>query len=272
MKITLLTIVFFVLFIFGFWLIAIPDSLILNHIENIIAEEGFYLKIEGFRKGLLFSCSVRKVNLYKKSGHLTTQQPPAGIIDSNILTLEDVNIRLNLLSLLKFSPALNLDFIVNGGKVAGEAALSGRQARINGNNIKISGIPLFEQAGINGEGDMSVTLAISSKKGDIQFSADNVRLKNTSFGAVFLPLEMFHNIRGAMTLNGSAIEIRSFTLDGNSVYARVKGDIKGNNLNMIMELMIDSSFKSGSFPLWMLESYKVSPGYYVIPLKTTLKY
>ena len=67
--------------------------------------------------------------------------------------------------------------------------------------------------------------------------------------------------------NDNTAEVRSFAMTGTGVYARVKGTMHGNDMNMSLELMTDSSFESGFLFQVMLEKYRVSPGYYLVPLK-----
>ncbi|MDH5203807.1 MAG: type II secretion system protein GspN, partial [Nitrospirota bacterium] len=61
--------------------------------------------------------------------------------------------------------------------------------------------------------------------------------------------------------------ISSLSLQGDGIYARVKGNIKKNVMDLTLELMQDSSSADKSSLLLFLENYKVSPGYYVIPIK-----
>jgi len=56
-------------------------------------------------------------------------------------------------------------------------------------------------------------------------------------------------------------------MSGTGIYARVKGSIRGADMNMSVELMTDSSFTTEPLFQFILDRYKVSPGYAVIPLK-----
>ena len=82
-----------------------------------------------------------------------------------------------------------------------------------------------------------------------------------------VPLEVFHEIKGAATIKDEIVEVRSLALTGKRVYGRVRGSIKGVDADMSFELMTDSSFGLGSLTHAVLGQYKVSPGYYVVPLK-----
>lgn len=259
-----------ILLVFGFWHIAIPESLIVNTIEKVLPGEDLYLETEGFKKGLFYSCSIEKAILSKKPKP-ASQKTPSGKTDT-LLVFEDADIRLDLLSFLSFKPQLGFNLKVSGGNISGQASLTGKDIKINAANIKISGIPFFEQAAIHGEATLSGKLGLRDGKGDIIFTADDLRLKNASFSGIPIPLELFSAIKGAMAISGDTVEVQSFALEGMGLYARIKGLIKQKKINMTMELMLDSSFKAEAFPLWMIESYKISPGNYAIPLNTTLPY
>jgi hypothetical protein len=56
-------------------------------------------------------------------------------------------------------------------------------------------------------------------------------------------------------------------MSGAGIYARVRGAIGGTDMNLSLELMTDSSFSAEPLFQFALEKYRVSPGYYVIPLK-----
>ena len=103
--------------------------------------------------------------------------------------------------------------------------------------------------------------------GEVKFWVVDTSLKSASWGGGFVPLEVFQEIKGAATIKDETVEVRSLALSGRGVYGRVRGSIKGMNVDMSLELMTDSSFGLGSLTHAVLGQYKVSPGYYVIPLK-----
>lgn len=255
-----------VLVVFGFWHIAIPESLIVNTIEKALPGEDIYIKTEGFKKGLFYSCSIEKIALNKRTAQTPTDKT------GPLLVFENADIRLDLLSFLSLRPRLRFTLTISEGNISGQASLTGNDIKIATSNIKISAIPFVEQAGIHGEAVLSGSLLLKGGKGDLKFRSDNLALKNASFSGVPLPLELFSSLKGSMTISGDTVDVQSFDLEGKGIYARMKGHIKQKKTNMIMELMIDSSFKSEAFPLWMLEAFKVSPGNYAIPINTTLMF
>ena len=100
--------------------------------------------------------------------------------------------------------------------------------------------------------------------GEARFSIREARFEGAFPGVDFLPLDLFQSIRGSLTIE-KTITVKSLTLEGRGVYARVNGNIKGNSLDMKIELMMDSSFGQEPVLAKDLGQYRVSPGYYVIP-------
>jgi len=262
-----------VLLVVGSWLVILPEQFFIGLIENGLDSEDLHLKTEGFSKGLFLSFSAEKIVLMKRGhfrqGEKDGEKPP--LSETAIVSFDDVRGKINLLSLIRFSPALDFDCTVNGGRVRGEIGLAGNgRSRIDGAGIRLQGIPLFELIGVHGDGNLSVALSLDNGKGEAKFSVDDARFKAASFGGAFVPLDLFHMAKGALIVNTGTIDLQSFALYGNGVYARIKGSVKESNLNMNLELMMDSSFEAGAALQPLLERYKVSPGYYLIPLKTAI--
>jgi type II secretion system protein N len=266
-----------VLVVFGSWFIVMPEPFLVNLIENALTSENVYLKTEGFRKGFFYSITVEKILLMKR-GDLKKNEggvPGLSVASSQpeapLVVLNDVTGKVNLLSVARLNPQLDFESHLQGGRVTGEVDLAGKGAvAIKGDNISIEGIPFLDLIGIRGRGNLAGTFRSRNGQGEITFSVLNAKLKNTSFEGVFLPLEVFHTVHGLVTLKDGALDVRSFTLQGDGVYARVKGNATGQRLNMDVELMMDSSFRETPILQALVRQYQVSPGYYVIPLKTAL--
>ena len=273
MKKTLIIISCLFLLVIGFWSIVLPKQFVINLIENSFDSERFYLKTEGFKKGFLYSFKAEKIVLMKRGDSQGKEPGGRGyaVSETPVVTFDDLRGRINLLSLVRLSPRLDFDCRVNGGTVKGEIGLARKgRTRIDGADIRLQGIPLLEHFGVRGDGNLSVALSLGNGKGEIKFSVNDARLQATSFGEVFLPLDLFHMVKGALTLNAGTVSTQSFGLYGSGIYARLAGSMTDNNLNMNLELMIDSTFSLGAAFQSLLERYKVSPGYYVIPVKTMI--
>ena len=248
------------LLIAGVWFIVLPGCLIKDLIEHSLGSDVVYLKADGFRKGLFYDFSARKI-LLKKAGSGKDS-------DVTLLEFDDVNGRLDLLSIAAFRPKLNFSCRVGDGAVTGRVGLTGKgRAKIIGGDIHLKEIPFLEPFGIHGGGTMSGSFEESGNRSELELSLIDANLNSTTFMGVFLPLEVFHEVRAAATITGGAVDIQSLALSGEGVYGRVKGSVRGGNMDMSLELMTDPSFKLAPLLQAMVERYKVSPGYYVFPLR-----
>lgn len=261
MKTALFIIVGFLIFVFGLWFVAIPESLIIGLIETSIGKDEFYIKAERLNKGLFYNLTIDTVLLKRKGSDKDN--------GNTLLSFSDIRAGIDIISLLRLNPELKFHCVLNGGRVGGTAGIIGKEMsiRVNGSNISMGGIGLFEYYGIRGDGRLSGGLNYSKGSGEMRFDADEARLSNTSIGGAYLPLSLFHKIRGALMISGETINVESFTLEGNGVHARLKGKLNNGIMDMNLELMMDASFKPDTLLHMMLEQYKVSPGYYVIRLK-----
>lgn len=263
-----------ILIVTGFWIVAVPEQFLIDLIEHSVPWETMYLKMEGFRKGLFYNFYVDEIVLMKraKTGeNATMEQGGSGGTDRPLFMFKDVNGQINLLSIVKLNPQLSIGCSLHGGVIAAEVGLMGTGTiRMKGHGVRIRKIPFLEDVGIRGEGNLSAELRLRDAKGELKIAVDDARFENTSLGGFFVPLGLFHEVKGLMAIQGKTLLIQSLTFQGNGVYARGKGAIEGNNLNIGLEIVTDSSFQSEPVLLTMLEQYKVSPGYYLIPLKAPL--
>lgn len=261
MKKAAVVIIALVFFVICLWFIAIPESLLVDLIENSLGSEYLYLKTEGVKKGVLYNFGAGRILLKKKAG--------GGDSDDTLLVFNDVKGRFEFLSLFRLRPELSFHGSINHGDVSGSVRLTGKDSlMISGSNIRINGIPLLELLGIYGDGRLSGSFLVFNNSGELKFSVRDVNLKSATLGGIFLPLDLFHDIRGAVKINNdNTVEVQSFAMTGAGIHARVKGIIQGNDMNMSLEMMTDASFAPGPLFQMMLENYRVSPGYYVVPLK-----
>lgn len=251
-----------VFFVIGLWLIAIPEKKLASLIEGSINHPAFSVSTEGFRKGLFYNFSSDKIII---------KQRDAEVPGSILLTCEGLEGRLNLRSLLKLGPRMDFTCMAGSGRIKGWVKVfESGTLTINGSGVHINEIPLFESLGISGDGTLSLVLQVIRGSGELIFSVDDAKLSSAIMPEVFLPLEMFKNIKGAITITRDKADIRSFTLEGKGLYARLKGNITGNNLDASMELMMDPSLETGPRYRTLLVQYLVSPGYYVMPVRKSL--
>ena len=250
----------FALVVAGIWFIVLSDSLIISLINGSLGRENIDFQTEGFTKGAFYSFTAERIILRKREVKGDSLIP--------LLVFRNVHGRLDLPSLFRMRPALDFGGEMSGGEIEGKVGLTGKETlTVKGSTIHINGVPFLEAAGIQGDGLLSGDFHMSNDTGEVKFWVSEANLKSVSWGGGVVPLDMFHEIKGAATIKGETVEVHSLTLSGQGVYGRVRGNFKGMNADMSFELMTDSSSGLGSFAHAMLGQYKVSPGYYVIPLK-----
>ena len=259
-----------VILLFGLWYVAVPEDLIVDLIEGSVKNEVFSLKAENLKKGLLFNFTVERMTLVKKNSRDTDEKIPKGR-RIPLLVMEDVHNRISPLSLLTLHPEVTFKGRLYGGTVLGTVNLTQKTWHMQGSAISLHGIPLLGFFGIQGEGILSGEVKSLGGEGEARFSADHLKLRNTSIDSVTLPLDLFHTMRGTLKLGGDTVDIQSLTLNGDGIRARMRGTIRERLLDSSIEVMIDSSAAQGPLFQAMLSPYQVSPGYYVIPVRTTLK-
>lgn len=244
-----------IVIVLGAWQIAVPGSLITNLIERSLADKGLHVDLMGFRKGLFFTFEARRITL-KKSGN-------------SLLSIENARAGIKPLSLFALRLPVLFDGEISGGRMNGRVdLLNDKRVDITIDKAAMEGIPFFSLLGLSGSGAVSGDMKMENGSGEIRFSLADAVFKSASFGGIMLPLEMFDKARGAMTVKNSTIEIKSFVLEGDGIYARIKGNITDGRARLTAELMPEHIFKEKHYIFSMLEQYKVSPGYYSIPINT----
>lgn len=246
--------VFIALMIFGAWFIAVPEGMISDLIINSVKSDKVLIKPEGIKKGLFFTLNIGRIEVKRKD-------------ETPLLTIENVQIKPDFMSLIKLTPQLPFTGQMHSGIIEGVYGVKGNSLNLQGKDIKLEEIPSLKLVNIEGEGNLSLKLGIIKGQGEIIFNVRDARLKTIILpGGYILPLNWFHDIKGLLAVGNEITEFKSFTLEGDGVYARVKGNLAGDTIDLKMEVMPEASFKKPSL-LMLIEPFKVSPGYYVIPIK-----
>lgn len=241
----------------GIW-IAVPETSIQSIIENSISNNKLRLEVKGVKKGLFYNLSADNLTL-KSSGE-------------QLVSLTNIHSRVNPLSLIMFHLNLFFDGGIGGGNISGRInrIRNKTQIRLDIKKANISDIPLFKLIGIQGTGTISGRLTMIDDTGHVEFVTKDSNFEPAIFSGVKVPLNFFHNIRGSIDIKGNIINVVSVALEGKDIYARLKGVVKDAVMDLNMELMPGMSFIENPLFLAGLEKYKISPGYYVIPVKRDL--
>jgi type II secretion system protein N len=250
----LIVCLFAVVFVFGLWIVAVPESLLAGLIEGAMHNSDIRIETADVRKGILFDFTCSGIRLRKN--------------DKTLIALENVTGKINPLSLLTLRLNAHFHGGTGGGRLDGTIDLfrGNSHLEITVADADVSAMPFFALLGIEGKGVLTGALKIDNARGDITFSVKDAQFGPGSFGGVTVPLDVFTGARGAMTVAGNSVRITSFALEGVGIYARLSGSITGGKMDLTMELMPEKSFRDNNFIFLVLDKYKNSPGHYSIPI------
>jgi type II secretion system protein N len=246
------------LFLFwGIWLV-FPKNVMQSIIEDSLSSDKLTTEIEDFRKGLFYTLHAGKLTLLFSKGEK--------------ISLDNIIGNVNPLNLI----FLRLNISFNGN--IGEGAVSGHikfikkrtQMEIKIQNTEIEDMPMFQTLGVTGKGKASGTFSMQNNTGHVEFDVKDAQFEQANFSSVTVPLQFFHSMRGSVDIKGKIKDIVSIALEGKDIRARMKGSIRDSFMDAAMEVMPGLSFVENPIFTGQLEKYKVSPGYYVIPVKGTI--
>lgn len=256
MKIILILIlapVLIVFLIFSAWFIAVPEDLILDYIERAVKSDRIKIKAEGIKKGFFLTLGVKRLNINMQDG-------------TPLLNIDNVNIKPDFSSFVKLKPQLPFTGFIGSGALEGFYNIKQEAVIVNARDVKLQDIGALKLINIEGDGKLFLKMEIIRGEGNILLNVKDASLKTTYLpGGYILPLEWFNDIKGLLSAKRDLLEVKSFTLEGEGVFARIKGNITGGAANLRMEIMPDASFKKPSL-LILISPFQASPGYYVIPV------
>jgi type II secretion system protein N len=245
--------------VFGLWFLAVPEDLIKVRMERL-GGDCLQVEVADVRKGLFYNFGSQRITLRRSADVL--------------LFVDNFKGRINLFSLFRGRLTLFIQGDVSGGTIEGVVDLLGGRDRVDLrlDHSSIEGIPWLARIGLRGKGILSAELRLDEGAGDLQFSVRDARFENTSSSGLVLPLDWFEKVKGTMAVRGNSIRVKFLSLEGEEIYARVKGEIVEGKMDLVVELMPDSSFmkKGKGFLFSAIEHYKVSPGHYLIPIKSSI--
>ncbi|MBI4685026.1 MAG: type II secretion system protein GspN [Nitrospirae bacterium] len=241
------------------WIALVQEPKIAE-IINGLTSENVKVEMKGFKRGLFFNISMDRLTLKGRG--------------EEIICIEDISVRINPLYLFLLRIKASFAGKIQNGLVAGVISINSnkRLMKIKIDNADIKDIGLFAKIGIQGTGILNARLRMENNSGEIKFGIENAKLETANFSGISVPINLFNKIKGLVTINGNVAEINSVSLEGADVYGRVKGTIKNNVADLNLELMPEASARNNFFVLSLIDKYQVSPGYYVIPIKTRLSF
>jgi hypothetical protein len=240
--------------------------LITGYIKESLEGQDIEIKLIGFKKGIFYTLKAEQGLILYSGADITSSSATQEI--KPIIAIQDINVTPDLLSLLELTPRLNFSGQINHGTINGTITKEqwGMAMNIVGENIQINGLPIIEKIGVYGDGNLKFNFQGKHRKGEITFSIDNAMLKGALTGISALPLHVFRNVKGLLTIgDAAAIAVNPLTMEGKNIYVRIKGIIKESNFDGNIEIMMNSSFDLYPILKSLLARYMVSEGFYVIP-------
>ncbi|OGW36713.1 MAG: type II secretion system protein GspN [Nitrospirae bacterium RBG_13_39_12] len=244
-----------------FWMlwIAFPKTSIESTIKDYINDKKSGAEMEGIRKGLFYSFSADSLKL-NSSGN-------------EQVSINGIHACINPLAMILFRMDVSFQGSIGGGDISGRINRRGNkmQIEINFENANIGEIAFFRIAGIQGTGNVSGEFSLIDGNGHVEFFTTDASFEPAIFSGVTVPLNYFHSVKGAMDIKGNIINVVSVAFEGKDIYSRMTGSIKDKVADLNMEIMPGKAFVENPLFNSLMEKYKISPGYYVIPLKGTIK-
>ncbi|MGW8272943.1 MAG: type II secretion system protein GspN [Thermodesulfovibrionales bacterium] len=249
---------FLVALVAGIWAYGIPDSYVEERIIGS-APSPLTVRIEGFRKTLLLGFAADALTL--------------GARGSDMIRITGISGGLAPLTLLKGRVEIRFRGLSCGGSVAGTMSLhrGGAEGAILIDDIHLSEVEGLAGAGIQLKGSLSADAKFRGGSGSAQFTVQDLSAGVMNLAGIPVPLQYFHSVRGAIEMPGKgAVSIKSVSLEGQGIYLRAKGNVTRGVGDITIEIMPEESFADKT-ALMLLERYKVSEGYYRVPLRISLR-
>ena len=246
-----------------------PNDAIRGVLVRAAGNAGYTLDCTGFGKRFPFGLKARTLEISSDKGAL--------------VKLSDARLALELLPLLLGRVRLGYAGSIGGGELSGNITLGKAPGwSVQGRAIPLEEIPFFSTVpGAKVKGALRLTGALESVKGvpegDLQLEVREAELAGVKIGDMPLPDASYQEVRGALRVEKGHALLKSFSLNGDGIYVRLKGDTAlatplGNSpLNLTLEMMPKPAFlERQKFVFLLLTKYQSSPGAFSIPIHGTL--
>ncbi len=247
-----------------------PNDAVKGVLVRAADNAGYSLNFSGFGKSFPLGFKSRELEVASAKGSL--------------IRLRDARVHLELLPLLIGKLRVSYDAKVGAaGELAGEVNLGkdhGWSVQCKG--VRLEEIPFFATvAGASVKGELSVNGKTVTPKGypegNLQLEVRGAELAGVKIGEMPLPDARYKQIRGALGIEYGRMALKSFTLEGDDIYVRLKGDsvlavpVGNSPLNLVLEMMPKPAFLDRQkFVFLLLMKYQTSPGAFSVPIHGTL--
>ena len=245
----------------------IPSRELQGVIVRGLANEGYTFHASSFGKAFPIGLTARNMEIGDDRGPL--------------FRADTATVRLQLLPLFLGDVKVTVRARIGSGK------LEGVWSRRNGGDLHASGvqledIPFFPTvAGASAKGILQVEARLqghqTATRGEIKLDVKGAELAGIKIGGTPLPDSSYRQIQGMLKIAGGKATLESFSLEGDGLYVRIKGDLPITTplanapLNLTLELMPKPEFlERQKFVFLLLSKHLTSPGHYEIPIKGIL--
>ncbi len=238
----------------GLWYAGIPDRWAAGRIEALFSGGGIRTELYGFRKTPLFGFEVEEVRVvHSRKG---------------LLRMEGLSGRVDPLSLAVFGLKVSFSGRLSGGTVSAGALLRRDSVEVSFEvrSARLEELDLLDSSAFRGSGSLDLTGTIEDGRGEFYIDMRGLALKDISMDGLYIPMGSFRRIKGAGSFTGRDFRVEAVSLEGGDVSARIrglvfsKGYFKGR-----LEVLAGEGLPEARRAL--LEPYRQSRKYYVIPLK-----
>jgi type II secretion system protein N len=249
-------------------LLFVPAETVKDLATRAALQQGFTVRTAGFGKAFPIGVKARELELGNGKGPL--------------LKLRDLRATLKILPLFAGRLSFSLKGDVGGGKMTGEITPATGGLRLNCSALPLQELPLVKTlTGSELKGPLMLKAAVSGRgaaaKGTVQLEVVGASLSGAKIGELPLPDATFRRIQGMAAIDRGMIKITSFTLEGDGMYARLRGELPLTTppgaapLNLTLELMPKADFlEQQKYVFLLLAKYLSAPGHYQIPVRGTL--
>jgi type II secretion system protein N len=200
-----------------------------------------------------------------------------------LIKVRDARLRLQILPLLTGKVRISYHGMIGQGVLEGEIDRGKtKEWSVNCKGVRLEEIPFFNTAaGPMLKGELRLTGEMLTRKGldegNLQLEVVGCVLTGVKIGEMPIPDAQYRRVRGAVSFEKGRAVLKSFTLEGDDIYMRLKGDsvltepIGRSPLNLTLEMMPKPSFLDRQKLVFlMLTKYQSSPGAFSIPIHGTL--